>query len=136
MKDSLLCVHVITKTLNVEISRCHFADHVKELYLSAWHTCSMTIFLHSTNQIIVFWRRSCRCRRPCLSCLLILFFFFPFWKLASVIDVKTNVTQWQDGNSAFNNIDLLNKIKMQTNYCRTSINFKQSPSGESQLNAQ
>ena len=25
------------------------------------------IFSHSTNQIIVFWRCCCRCRRPCLS---------------------------------------------------------------------
>ena len=30
MKDLLLCVHV-AKTLNLEISRCHLADYVKEL---------------------------------------------------------------------------------------------------------
>ena len=61
MKDLLLCVHVIAKTLNLEISRCHLADHVKELY---WSACRTTIFPHSTNQIIVFWRR------PCLSSLM------------------------------------------------------------------
>ena len=32
MKDLLLGVHVVVKTLNVEISRCHLADYVKELY--------------------------------------------------------------------------------------------------------
>ena len=29
MKDSLLCVHVVVKTLNFEISRCHLADYAK-----------------------------------------------------------------------------------------------------------
>ena len=33
MKDLLLCVHVVIKTLNLEISR-YLADYVKELYLS------------------------------------------------------------------------------------------------------
>ena len=33
MKDLLLCVHVVVKTLNLEIARCHLADYVKELYL-------------------------------------------------------------------------------------------------------
>ena len=28
----LLCVYVVVKTLNLEISRCHLADYVKELY--------------------------------------------------------------------------------------------------------
>ena len=32
MKDLLLCVHVVLKTLNFEISRCHLTDYVKELY--------------------------------------------------------------------------------------------------------
>ena len=32
IKDFLLCVHVVVKTLNLEISRCHLADYVKELY--------------------------------------------------------------------------------------------------------
>ena len=31
-KDLLLCVHVVVKTLNLEISRCHLADYVKEFY--------------------------------------------------------------------------------------------------------
>ena len=31
MKDLLLRVHVVVKTLNLEISRCHLADYVKEL---------------------------------------------------------------------------------------------------------
>ena len=30
MKDVLLCVHVVAKTLNLEISRCHLADEGKE----------------------------------------------------------------------------------------------------------
>ena len=30
MKDLLLCAHVVVKTLNLEISRCHLADYVKE----------------------------------------------------------------------------------------------------------
>ena len=38
MKDLLLCVHVVVETLNLEISRCHFADYVKELYKSACRT--------------------------------------------------------------------------------------------------
>ena len=32
MNDSLLRVHVVAKTLNLEISRCHLADYVKELH--------------------------------------------------------------------------------------------------------
>ena len=56
-----------TTSLNLEISRCHLADYVKELYQSACRTCSTIIFTHSTNQIIVFWRRRCSCRRPCLK---------------------------------------------------------------------
>ena len=48
MRDLLLCVHVVVKTINLEISLSRLADYVKELYVSACHT-------HSTNQIIVFW---------------------------------------------------------------------------------
>ena len=69
MKDLLLSVDVVVKTLNLEISRCHLVDYVHEFYLSACRTCSTIIFPHSTNHIIVFWRRRCRCRRPCLSSL-------------------------------------------------------------------
>jgi len=47
-----------------KFSRCHLADYVKELCYSAYRTCSTIIFPHSTNQIIVFWRRLCCCRRP------------------------------------------------------------------------
>ena len=50
-KDLLLRVHVVVKTLNLEISRCHLADYVKQ-----W-----------SNRIIVFWCRRCRCRRLCVS---------------------------------------------------------------------
>ena len=70
MKDLLLCVHVVIKTLNLEISRCHLARYVTELYKSACRTCSTIIFPHSTNQIIVFWRHHCRWCRPCLSSLI------------------------------------------------------------------
>ena len=64
MKDLLLCVHVVVETLNLEISRCHLADYVKNVVLSACRTCSTIIFPKSTNQIILFYRR------PCLSSLL------------------------------------------------------------------
>jgi len=30
--EVLLCVHVIVITLNLEISCCHLADYIKELY--------------------------------------------------------------------------------------------------------
>ena len=70
MKDLLLCIHVVIKTLNLEISRCHLARYVTELYKNACRTCSTIIFPHSTNQIIVFWRHHCRWCRPCLSSLI------------------------------------------------------------------
>ena len=54
MKDLLLCVRVVVKTLNLEISRYHLEDYVKEFYLSASRTCSTIIFPDSTNEIIVF----------------------------------------------------------------------------------
>ena len=59
------------KTLNLEISRRHLADYVKEFCLSACRTCSTIIFPHSTNQITVFsrCRCRCRCRRPPLNSL-------------------------------------------------------------------
>ena len=72
MRDLLLCVHVVVKTLNLEISRCRLVDYVKECYLSACRACSTIIFLHnhSTNQIIVFSCCRCRCCRPCLNSLI------------------------------------------------------------------
>ena len=57
MKDLLLSVHDAVQTLNLEVSRCRLADYVKKSYLSACRTCSTIIFPHSTNQIIVSWRR-------------------------------------------------------------------------------
>ena len=51
-------------------SRCRLADYVKEFYLSACRTCSTIILPHSTNQIVLFWRRRCCCRRAFLSSLL------------------------------------------------------------------
>ena len=67
LKDLLLCVHVVVQTLNLEIPRWHLTDYVKELFYSTCRTCSTIIFPHLTNQIIVFWRRHCCCRHPCLS---------------------------------------------------------------------
>ena len=46
MKDLLLCIHDLVKTLNLEISPCYLA-HV--------------IFPYSSNQIIIFRRHRCRC---------------------------------------------------------------------------
>jgi len=57
------------KSLNLEISRCHLADYVRELHWGACRTRSTITLPHSTNQIIVFWRWRCRCRRPCSSSL-------------------------------------------------------------------
>ena len=56
MTDLLLCVHVVVKTLNFEISRCHLADYVKELHQSVCRTCSTITFPYSANHIIAFWR--------------------------------------------------------------------------------
>ena len=67
LKDLLLCVHVVVKTLNLEIPRWHLTDYVKELFYSMCRTCSTIIFPHLTNEIIVFWRRHCCCRHPRLS---------------------------------------------------------------------
>ena len=47
MKDLLLCVHVVVKTLNLEISRWYLTDYVEV------RPCGTIIFPHSTNQIIV-----------------------------------------------------------------------------------
>ena len=57
----------VVKTLNLEISRCHLTEYVRELYRSACRTCSTIIFPHSANQIIDLWRCGCHCRRLCLS---------------------------------------------------------------------
>ena len=64
MKGLLLCVHVVVKTLNLEISRCHLGDDVEELQ-HMQHD-----YFSSFNQSDhCFWRRRCRCLRPCLSSL-------------------------------------------------------------------
>ena len=61
------------------------ADYVKELNQSECRTCSTFIFPHSTNQSIAFWRRRCRCRRPCLSSLMVK---LPPWQDTYVQDCK------------------------------------------------
>ena len=53
MKDILLCVHVVVKTLNLEISRCHLEDYVIYMFLNACCTCGTIIFAPLTNQVIV-----------------------------------------------------------------------------------
>ena len=40
-------VHVVVRTLNLEISRCHLTDYAKELYKSA---CRTVIFPHSPTE--------------------------------------------------------------------------------------
>ena len=64
--NKTICVHVVVKNINLEISRCHLVDYFKEFSLSACRTCrtcSMIMSPHSSNQMIVFWR--CRCLRRC-----------------------------------------------------------------------
>ena len=66
----IYCVHVVVKTLNLEVSRCRcLSDDVKEYYWSACYTRSRIIFPHSANQIIAFSCCCCRCRCPCLNSL-------------------------------------------------------------------
>ena len=48
MKNLLLCVHVVIKTLNLGISRCHLQDYVKESLERACREYSTIIF--SRNQ--------------------------------------------------------------------------------------
>ena len=61
----------LLKLPNVKISRRRLADYVKTLHQKACRTCSTIIFLHSTNQIIDFWRCRCRCCRQILNSLMI-----------------------------------------------------------------
>ena len=65
-----LCVHIVIKTLNLEVSCCRLAHYIKQSYLTVCHMCSTIIFPHSANQIIVLWHRCCGCCRPCLNSLL------------------------------------------------------------------
>ena len=53
------------------ILRDVLAHYVIEMYLSACRTCNPTIFPHSTNHIIVFWRSRRRCLRQCLNLVLL-----------------------------------------------------------------
>ena len=46
MKNSLACVHVLHKTLNVVISRCGFAEDGKEMYQNVKRTCRAIVFAH------------------------------------------------------------------------------------------
>jgi len=55
MKDSMLCVHVGFKALNLEISRWRLADDVGEFHWSACRLCSTIAFPHSTNHVIIFY---------------------------------------------------------------------------------
>ena len=71
MKDLLLCVRVVVKTLNLEISRCHLQITPKNLTEMRAEGAAGFFFL-STNQVIIFWSRGNCCRRPCLSSLLTL----------------------------------------------------------------
>ena len=68
MKNSLSCVHVLHKTLNVVISRCYFAEDSKEMYLNVKRTCRAIGLL---SKPIVLRRCRCRRRRRCLSSLML-----------------------------------------------------------------
>ena len=54
MKDLLLCVYVVAKTLNLEISRCHLADHVKELYESVAARAARLFFLIQSIRSLLY----------------------------------------------------------------------------------
>ena len=56
--------------INMKISSRRLDDYVKTMYQKACRTCSTTIFLHSTNQIIDLWRCRWRCSRQILNSLL------------------------------------------------------------------
>ena len=64
MKNLLLGARVVFRTSNMEISRRHLADYVKQFHQKACHSRSTIIFPHSTNHIIDFWcALRCFCRR-------------------------------------------------------------------------
>ena len=46
MKNSLSCVYVIHKILNLVISRCCFAEDGKEMYQNLKRTCRAIVFAH------------------------------------------------------------------------------------------
>ena len=46
MKNSLLCVHILHKTLNLVISCCCFTENGKELYQNLKQMCRMIVFVY------------------------------------------------------------------------------------------
>ena len=68
MQDLLLCVHAVVKNFNLEISRRHLADYVKNC-TKLRAARAARLFSYSTNQIVVFCHRRCCYRRPCFSSL-------------------------------------------------------------------
>ena len=68
MKDLLLGVEVVAKTLKLEISPCRFAEYVKKCYstkLRGARAARLFFFIHPISPLLpgVFL---CCCRRPCL----------------------------------------------------------------------
>ena len=56
MNDLRLWACIIFRTTNIKILRCDLAENVKKLlHQKASCTCSLSIFPHSTNQIIDLW---------------------------------------------------------------------------------
>ena len=62
-ENSLSCVHVLRKTMNLVISRCCFVEDGKEMYKNLYRTCRVIVLLIKP---FVLWRS----RQPSLSCLL------------------------------------------------------------------
>ena len=52
MKDLLLYVHVVVKTLNLEVLRCHLTDHVK---VRAARTSLLFFLVQHGNQSLISW---------------------------------------------------------------------------------
>ena len=55
IRPLLLRARVVVRTSNMKISRRRLADYVKTLHQKECCTCSIIIFLHSTNQVIDLW---------------------------------------------------------------------------------
>ena len=75
LKISICAVVAVSRLLHFArilycCSRCCLVVDINELYSSACHMRSTIIFLHSTNHIIVFWRRLCGGHCLCLSSLI------------------------------------------------------------------
>ena len=67
MKDLFWWARVVVRTSNMNISLRRLADYLKKLHQKACRTCSMIIFLYSTNHIIDLWRCRCHCHRLFLN---------------------------------------------------------------------